>query len=138
MPCPLPSLPPAQGEQLQAEVVAKMRQRQEAAKRKREAAEKARYRWGIDGRERGRQGSGRELTGECCWLAGFVGVWQSRFRLTGECRWLAGFVGVWQSRFRCASHCRWAGSGVQLGCTHVFACKPKARHPVRSQAAGAG
>ncbi len=38
-------VPPAQGEQLQAEVVAKMRERQEAAKRKREAAEKSRYRW---------------------------------------------------------------------------------------------
>ncbi|PRW57043.1 Heat shock N-terminal [Chlorella sorokiniana] len=34
----------AQGEQLRAEVVAKMRERQEAAKRKREAAEKSRYR----------------------------------------------------------------------------------------------
>ena len=40
-----PLLPYAQGEQLRAEVVAKMRERQEAAKRKREAAEKSRYRW---------------------------------------------------------------------------------------------
>lgn len=44
MPLP-PALLLAQGEQLRAEVVLKMRERQEAAKRKREAAEKSRYRW---------------------------------------------------------------------------------------------
>ena len=34
-----------QGESFQAEVMRQMRERQEAAKRKREAAEKTRYRW---------------------------------------------------------------------------------------------
>lgn len=39
-----PRSPPAQGEALQTEVLRQMRERQEAAKRKREALEQSKYR----------------------------------------------------------------------------------------------